>query len=257
MKTLYFTSTGNCLYVAKRIGGELLSIPQLQRDSIYEINDDIVGIISPIYGFDIPRPVRAYLDKVSIKSEYVFVIMTYGNKSMAALTQMEKLLKKNNIKLEYSNEIEMVDNYLPVYDISYQLKMKKDAGIESKINDIIKDINAKKRSLIRHNRLKCFISNVFSSIYTSKFGKRMMNNSAKKFIVNDFCNGCGTCRKVCPMNNIGGKNKPEYQDKCEFCLACIHLCPKNAIHLKNEKSRERFINQNIKLSEIINANHQT
>ena len=29
MKICYFTATGNCLYVAKQIGGELLSIPQL------------------------------------------------------------------------------------------------------------------------------------------------------------------------------------------------------------------------------------
>ncbi len=28
MKILYFTATGNCLHVAKQLGGELLSIPQ-------------------------------------------------------------------------------------------------------------------------------------------------------------------------------------------------------------------------------------
>lgn len=28
MTVLYLTSTGNCLYVAKKIGGELCSIPQ-------------------------------------------------------------------------------------------------------------------------------------------------------------------------------------------------------------------------------------
>ena len=31
MKTCYFTATGNCLYVARMIGGELLSIPQLMK----------------------------------------------------------------------------------------------------------------------------------------------------------------------------------------------------------------------------------
>jgi ferredoxin len=257
VKILYFTSTGNCLYVAKRIGGELLSIPQLQKNSVYEINDDIIGIISPIYGFDVPRPVRSYLNKVKIKSEYIFAIMTYGNKSMAALAQMENLLADNNIQLDYSNEIEMVDNYLPVYDISKQLKMEKDVGIESKIDDIVNDIHLKRHSLIKHNLLKRFISKTFSSVYISENGKKMMNNSAKNFTVNNECNGCGTCRKVCPIKNITGEDIPKYQNKCEFCLACIHLCPKNAIHLKNEKSRERFINQNIKLSEIIKANNQT
>lgn len=37
MKTLYFSSTGNCLYVAKCLGGECLSIPKLIKQGTYEI----------------------------------------------------------------------------------------------------------------------------------------------------------------------------------------------------------------------------
>jgi ferredoxin/protein involved in ribonucleotide reduction len=254
MKTLYFTSTGNCLYVAKRIGGELLSIPQLQKENSYDINDDIVGIIVPIYGFDVPRPVRFFLNKVNIKADYVFAIMTYGNASMAALTQMKKLLESRNIQLHYSNEIKMVDNYLPMYEISKQLEMKKDESAELMINNIITDIGRRKKLIIKQNWFQCFVSKMFSTYYSSEKGKKTMNNSVESFTVNDSCNGCGTCRKVCPIGNITGIGKPEYQNNCEFCLACIHLCPKNAIHLKNEKSEKRFINKHIKLSEIINAN---
>ena len=43
MKICYLTATGNCLYVAKRIGGELLSIPQLMRQEKIEITDDGQG----------------------------------------------------------------------------------------------------------------------------------------------------------------------------------------------------------------------
>ena len=50
MKTLYFSSTGNCLYVAKCLGGECLSIPKLIKQGIYEIKDDVVGIVFPVYG---------------------------------------------------------------------------------------------------------------------------------------------------------------------------------------------------------------
>ena len=54
MKVLYFTGTGNSLYVAKRIGGELLSIPKLMKEEQFIIEDDIVGIICPVYGFAVP-----------------------------------------------------------------------------------------------------------------------------------------------------------------------------------------------------------
>jgi ferredoxin/protein involved in ribonucleotide reduction len=256
MKILYFTSTGNCLYIAQKIGGELLSIPQLKKENIYEINDDIVGIISPVYGFDVPRPVRFYLKNVKIKAGYIFVVMTYGNMSMAAVGQMKKLFEDNNIQLHYTAEIKMVDNYLPLFEISKQIEIQNDKDIELKINAIVNDITNKKYFIVKQNLFKKIVSNIFSSYYASEKGRKLMNNSVKNFVVNDSCNGCGTCRNVCPMGNINGSEKPEYLNKCEFCLACIHHCPKNAIHLRNEKSGKRFRNKHIKLSEIITANKQ-
>ena len=40
MTACYFTASGNCLYVARRIGGTLLSIPQLMRQNEIVIEDD-------------------------------------------------------------------------------------------------------------------------------------------------------------------------------------------------------------------------
>ena len=39
----------NCLYVAKRIGGEALSIPQLMKQDNIELSDDAVGIVCPVW----------------------------------------------------------------------------------------------------------------------------------------------------------------------------------------------------------------
>lgn len=36
MKILYFTATGNSLYVAKRLGGECYSIPKLMKEGQFE-----------------------------------------------------------------------------------------------------------------------------------------------------------------------------------------------------------------------------
>jgi flavodoxin len=36
MSIFYFTTTGNCLYIAKNIGGELLSIPQIEYRRRYQ-----------------------------------------------------------------------------------------------------------------------------------------------------------------------------------------------------------------------------
>lgn len=55
------------------------------------------------------------------------------------------------------------------------------------------------------------------------------------------------------INNVD--IKPVYKGNCEQCLACLNHCPQNAIRLKQEKSKARFINQNVKLKEIIEANN--
>jgi ferredoxin len=254
MKILYFTATGNCLYVAKRIGGELLSIPQLQRNGIYDINDDVVGIIAPIYSWDIARPVRFYLKNVNIKADYVFLILTYGLISMAAISEMENVLLKRNIKLNYSNEIQMVDNFLPIFEMNNQMKCRKEKTISKKIDKIINDIDNRKNNVLKKIWLKRYFTKIMSTKYLSENGMEKLNYMDKEFIVNNDCDGCGICRNVCPIKNITGINRPEYLNKCEFCLACIHHCPKKAIHLKNERSNARYINPNIKLSEIINAN---
>ena len=54
MTICYFTGTGNSLYVAKRIGGELYPISQLMRQHEIIIKDDAVGIVCQVYAGESP-----------------------------------------------------------------------------------------------------------------------------------------------------------------------------------------------------------
>ena len=82
------------------------------------------------------------------------------------------------------------------------------------------------------------------------------DKNAQKYIVNDKCNKCGICVRVCPAKNISLDNKLSFSDHCEGCLACVHLCPHNALHLKNEKSYKCWRNPDVALNEIIEANNR-
>ena len=44
MTVLYFSSTGNSLYIAKRIGGKLFSIPEYMHKEVFYIEDSEVGM---------------------------------------------------------------------------------------------------------------------------------------------------------------------------------------------------------------------
>lgn len=252
MITFYFSATGNSLYVAKRIGGELLSIPQMLKVGKCEFEDEVIGFVFPCYGFGLPRMVVDFLQKSKFKAEYVFAIMTYGNKAASGLKHMEKVGSEAGIHFDYTNEILMVDNYLPLFKIEDQLKKENSKKIEENLDQIVSDIESRRRKLTR----KGVVSAVFSKLIHDLFAKKQFDAGDKKFVIQNNCNSCKVCEKVCPKANIKIGVKPEFLHRCDGCYACIHHCPQNAIHLKSERSNARFINRNVKLQELIDANNQ-
>ena len=119
MKILYFTSTGNNLYIAKNLGGELLSIPQLIKENIYDLSDDAIGIIFPVFYANAPKIVRDFIEKASFKTDYLFLIASYGSDGdQNAFKILKKAFKKKGLKVSYTNSVLMVDNYLPMFDMA-------------------------------------------------------------------------------------------------------------------------------------------
>ena len=55
MTIFYFTATGNSLAVAKRVGGELISIPKALKDGESGYEDDVIGFVFPDFDGSLPR----------------------------------------------------------------------------------------------------------------------------------------------------------------------------------------------------------
>lgn len=256
MKIFYFTGTGNSLYVAKRFGGKLYSIPKvLKSDQLY-YEDDKIGIIFPCYVFATPSIVREFIEKVTLISPYIFAILTYGNKSADAVFWFTEYAKKNNVNIKYANSLLMVDNYLPLFDIEKQKQKPK--YIEKNLNDLIIDVTQYREYIYKSSALDFFITNRIQHLL-----EKLVHiiSSPNNFSINDKCNNCRTCAKVCPQNNISINDKPTnikpvYGDTCAYCLACINLCPQQAIKLKIDRNpNARFKNENVTISEIIDSNN--
>lgn len=113
MTICYFTASGNCLYVARKIGGTLLSIPQLMRQERIEIEDEAVGVVCPVYNCEMPMMVRAFMKRAKIRTEYFFFIYTYGAGFGEAYAHVKLAAEAAGLTLHYVNAVQMVDNFIP------------------------------------------------------------------------------------------------------------------------------------------------
>ncbi|MFW6365291.1 MAG: EFR1 family ferrodoxin [Spirochaetota bacterium] len=249
MTVFYFTSTGNCLYVARQFGGTPISIPQALCSETSTYRDDAIGIVVPCYFFGIPRPVQQFLRSVTLESPYVFGIVTYGGMSGGTVDHLRKVAEKNGIHFSYLNEILMVDNYLPMYEMGREKAKLHRMHIDSTCAKIKEEVAERKQSVPKKGAVAALLTTLLQKQYRS-----ILKNASARFSVEKHCNGCGICADVCPAGNITMAEEPVYGSSCEFCLACTHNCPQNAIRVSGEKSRERFRNDHVQLSDIVAAN---
>ena len=144
MTACYFSATGNCLYVARRIGGTLLSIPQLMRQDRIEVCDDAVGIVAPVYAGEMPMMVKTFLSRAEIKTDYFFFLYTYGMACGEAFAHVKQLCDEKGLKLSYVSSVQMVDNYLPGFEMQNQIDTLPQKDVEGQIARIIRDIEVRK-----------------------------------------------------------------------------------------------------------------
>lgn len=66
----YFTGTGNSLYVAKCIEESPLSIPQVTHGDNLNFSAQSIGIVSPVYGHEMPGMAKEFLKKARFSTDY-------------------------------------------------------------------------------------------------------------------------------------------------------------------------------------------
>ena len=244
---LYFTATGNSLYVARQLADE-------------------IGIVYPIYGQMPPNMVRRFIQKARLKAAYKFAVLTYGNMQFVAAGIWDELSRKSGNAFDYITSILMVDNWLPNFDMNEQIKI--DKHIPESLERITADIAARKHEIpsTEERARQLFDRFIRDRGLDPEVGYLM--HSEDYFVVTDACIGCAVCTEVCPRGNYeltstGVKTKGD----CDFCFACIQNCPQKAIKFAElpdspflahgEKNPDaRFRNEHVSLWSIKEANRQ-
>jgi len=227
----YFSGTGNSLKIARDLSEklsscELVPIAKAIKRDIIESSTKKVGFIFPLYWWGLPEIVRDFAKKIDLSNtDYIFAVITCAMSTLGGgLHQLKSIIEKKSKKLDAGFLIPMPANYIPLSDMISEKKQdivfKKAQKKVEMISEII---------LTNKKKLEKEIFHFLRPISHRRFIKKV-NHFDKKFNIDDKCNSCGICVKVCPVNNINlHDGQPQWLHKCQSCLACIHFCPQESI----------------------------
>jgi len=260
MKTTiyYFTGTGNSLKAAKDLCEKLNSCELTPIAKFLEMEDpestsEKIGFFFPLYYSGLPKIVLDFVKELDVdKSNYFFAGVTSAEDiNEYPLQQLEMILREKEKGLNAGLLINMPNNYIIGYNsTSEKLQIDFFEKAKKAIEDFSEIVNNGK-------------DNLDSSVFKKDIGKSEkingwfqaeVNNLDKSFYVDDNCNSCGICEKVCPVKNIVLTDGiPQWLHKCQHCLACINFCPEKSIQFGDKTLKTgRYHHTEIKLKEIIN-----
>ena len=266
---LFFTGTGNCLYVARELAskeGEILSIPQLMRKKQFEIEADEIGLVYPVYGHMPPNMAREFIKKARLKAEYKFAVLTYGMRKCNSVEIWDEVSRKAGNAFDYISTLIMVDNWLPNFDMNEQMKI--DKHIPENLARITADLDSRRRWHEPVTQEEREQHEGFMRLRGLDPEVGYLMKAERYFTVTDACIDCGICTYVCPRGNYDQTSQGvKMQGDCEFCFACIQNCPQRAIQFKKiedgswpdgtEKNpNARYRNENVSLMDLKLANNQ-
>ncbi len=239
---LYFSGTGNSLYIAKkvqsRLGGQIKYIPNYVGDGS---EFERLILVTPIYSYGMPTFVYDLIPRLNKSTELV-IIQNYGGMVAGADYFIYRYAVEYGLNIKAVYTLKMPENFtttftVPRFYINLTLKSA-DKRIDKVIDRIIyKDYRIPKKCKTKE---KVYLKN-----------KSNWHLIGERFSVTDNCVKCGKCISVCPVNNISmSDNRIVFSNKCVACLGCYHRCPQKAIVYKGNKKKDRYVNPNVNESEI-------
>jgi ferredoxin len=267
----YFSGTGNSLVVARdiaeKINGKLIAMSSVMKEESIKAATDVIGLVFPVFyatnDCGIPLIVARFVRKMeNLSSKYIFAVCTCGYMPGTTIENLKKAIEARGGKLAAGFTVRMSSKKLAE---KKQQKMR--VKRKKKLDFICEYVNAHRegmfetRGLLRKivlAPLRALEKPIFMYRYrklsnTSKTSfSELIPLADQSFRTSENCTGCGTCARVCPVNNIKMVDgKPVWQHHCENCYACYGWCPENAVCGDIVAYNDWYHHPEVKLSEML------
>jgi formate hydrogenlyase subunit 6/NADH:ubiquinone oxidoreductase subunit I len=254
----YYSGTGNSLWVARVLaellgGAQLVSISDWMKEK-KPINIQTMGVVFPVHMWGVPPPIIKFVSEIkALSPQYIFAIAVDAAQVANTLVQLKNIFKKNGMNLSCGYEIKLPSNYIPWGGAEPREKQEqKFDSAKTKLSGIISTIKNKEKRSVDKGYL--WERGLFTLLYRLSYAQ--ISKMDGKFRVDEKCNQCGICSRVCPAENIIlVEGKPTWNHHCEQCLACIQWCPLKAIQYgKKTQAYERYHHPEIQLKDMLKIN---
>jgi formate hydrogenlyase subunit 6/NADH:ubiquinone oxidoreductase subunit I len=263
IEIFYFSGTGNCLAVARAIASETgstaVSIAEAVRKPSIMTQADTIGVVFPAYLaplYGVPLIVERFILKLhNIREKRLFAVCTCGGYEIVnAVPPLKKLarlvgsvggrlhaehsmrLPMNNLNydhipvpIERNSEVIIARSAATIHDISRRIALGmtgKRQTLRSLFNILITPMN----KALSKSCMASLRSLAKEPVDSSLGFRELMFLTDRSIRVDERCNGCAICTRVCPVENIRMiDGKPVWQHRCEMCFACDEWCPRQAI----------------------------
>ncbi|MBD3425884.1 MAG: hypothetical protein GF409_01480 [Candidatus Omnitrophica bacterium] len=249
---LYFTSTGNTLWLARKAksfmeeeGHTVRLFDAVTAGKEFSENCDMLGVLYPVWGSNMPDPVRERLEGLpGAEGRKVFLVGNCAVFTGDTGMYWKKLLGKKGYDAFYIDHLFMPINInIPGWNLWK-------VPDEDKKQKILKEASRRLEKIcssVLEGEGKVDGVSPFSRLFgwVQRAGLKPFTDYARKFFIcdSDRCTRCGLCYRMCPVENIEidpGKGAV-FGDKCILCMKCYNLCPAFAVLVdKASRDTERY-----------------